>query len=72
MCADTLAVGCLQCVMEVFIFMSIKGSTRIQELSSQLTIKLLGEDATAIGERLMRFEAAKAQWYATRSRSHNL
>ena len=57
-----------QCVMEVFIFMRIKGATSIAELSSQLTIKLLGEDATSISERIMRFEAAKAQCRHDRDR----
>ena len=57
-----------QCVMEVFIFMRIKGATSIAELSSQLTIKLLGEDATSISERITRFEAAKAQCRHDRDR----
>ena len=58
----------LWCVMEVFIYMRIKGATSIGELSSQLTIKLLGEDATSISERIIRFEAAKAQCRHDRDR----
>ena len=58
----------LWCVMEVFIYMRIKGATSIGELSSQLTIKLLGEDATSISERIARFEAAKAQCRHDRDR----
>ena len=58
----------LWCVMEVFIYMRIKGATSIGELSSQLTIKLLGEDATSISERITRFEAAKAQCRHDRDR----
>ena len=48
--------------------MRIKGATSIAELSSQLTIKLLGEDATSISERITRFEAAKAQCRHDRDR----
>ena len=58
----------LWCVMEVFIYMRIKGATSIGELSSQLTIKLLGEDATSISERIARFEAAKARCRHDRDR----
>ena len=62
----------LWCVMEVFIYMRIKGATSIGELSSQLTIKLLGEDATSISERIARFEAAKAQCRHDRDRQRLL
>ena len=58
----------LWCVMEVFIYIRIKGATSIGELSSQLTIKLLGEDATSVSERIARFEAAKAQCRHDRDR----
>ena len=62
----------LWCVMEVSIYMRIKGTTSIGELSSQLTIKLLGEDATSISERIARFEAAKAQCRHDRDRQRLL
>ena len=62
----------LWCVMEVFIYMRIKGATSIGELSSQLTIKLLGEDASSISERIARFKAAKAHCRHDRDRQRLL
>ena len=57
-----------QCVMEVFVFIRIKGDgLDSKQLSSILKVKMLGDEAS-LADKITRFEAAKAECRYDRDR----